>query len=65
MWLLLFIFSLMPAWKRAGIDRPLNMWQYMGAALHTPMKHITVEEALERAEASGYLKRPDNIAAGS
>jgi len=63
MWLVLFLGSFAPIWRRAGIDQPLNVWQYIGAALQQPMDHITVEEALERAKASGYLKRPDNITA--
>lgn len=61
MWLLLFIGSLLPIWRRAGVDRPLNSWGYIGAALQSPMKHISVEEAVARAREAGYLKGPGHI----
>ena len=59
---LLFIFSLVPIWRRAGVDKPLNTWQYLGQALKEPMPHISVEEALDRAEEAGYFERSGNIA---
>ena len=49
---LALIISFVPIWRRAGIDKPLNTWQYFGAALKEPMKHIPVEEAIERAKQS-------------
>ena len=58
-WLL--IASLLPIWRRAGVDRPLNSWQYISEALSRPMKHIPIEEALKRAEEAGYLKRPSGV----
>lgn len=65
MWLLLFIGSLLPIWRRAGVDRPLNSWQYVATALRQPMKHISREEAIERARQAGYLKRPSYTATHS
>lgn len=61
MWPLLFIASLIPVWRRAGVDKPLNTWEYIGTALKHPMEHISVEEAIARARKArdaGYLKGP-------
>lgn len=58
MWPLLFIGSLLPIWRRAGVDRPLNAWQYVNISMSEPMKHIPVEEAIARAKQASYLKGP-------
>jgi hypothetical protein len=64
MWLWLFIGSLLPIWRRAGDDRPLNTWQYIGTSIREPMKHIPTEEAIEQAKDYYNLTRPDNPASG-
>lgn len=61
MWPLLFLGSLLPIWRRTGVDRPLNAWQYVGQELKHPKKHIPVEEAIERAKQAGYFKGPGYI----
>ncbi len=58
MWPILLIGSLLPIWKRAGVERPLNAWELLAAAARQPMKHIPVEEAIARARQAGYLKGP-------
>ncbi len=57
MWPLLFLASIMPIWREADIDKPLNIWQFIHANATRQKKHLPVEEALNRAEQAGYLKR--------
>ena len=54
-WWLLLAGSFLKVWRRAGIDEPLDTWEYIRAAMSQPMKHLSVEEAIERARQSGYL----------
>jgi len=56
----LFVLSLLPIWRRAGVDRPLNAWQLVNTAASEPMKHIPVEEAIDRAKQAGYFNRPSD-----
>lgn len=58
MWPLLFLGSLIPFWRRAGVDKPLNTWEVLAAGMKSPMKHISVEEAIGKARQAGYFKRP-------
>ncbi len=58
MWPILLIGSLLPIWRRAGVERPLNAWELVATAAKQPMKHIHVEEAIARAREAGYLKGP-------
>lgn len=46
------ILSVLPIWRRAGIEKPLNFWEILSAG---PMEHISVEEALGRARKAGYI----------
>jgi len=59
-WPILLIGSLLPVWRRAGVDRPLNAWELVAMAAKHPMKHIPVDEAIENARQAGYLKRFSN-----
>lgn len=52
----LLIGSLVPIWRRAGVDRPLNAWELLATAAKQPVEHIHVEEAIARAREAGYLK---------
>ena len=56
MWPIILIGSLLPVWRRAGVNQPLNAWQYVATSIREPMKHLSVEEAIERARQTGYLK---------
>ncbi len=58
MWPILLIGSLLPIWRRAGVERPLNAWELVTMAMKQPMKHISTEEAIARAREVGYLKGP-------
>jgi hypothetical protein len=55
-WLLLLIGTFIPIWRRAGIDQPLNLWQYIAASISEPMKHIPAEEAIQRAKEAYNLR---------
>lgn len=62
MWLLLFIGSLLPIWRNSPSKEHLNFWQFIREEPFYPEKrpHISVEEALARAEQAGYLKGSSN-----
>ena len=62
---LALILSLAPIWRRAGVEGGLNAWQYLAISIREPMKHISVEAAIERARQAGYLKRPSNTSIDS
>lgn len=55
MWLLIFVGSLLPIWRRAGVAEPLNAWQYLFTSIREPMRHISTGEAIARAKEAGYL----------